>query len=224
MISLKNTKTIYSICIPILFLCVSVMTFHSYAQTEENSAPPPSLSDILNPQEEEEVRDVPITPALLANDYFKSCVAEETLAFNEFEKQLLCGCVSAKMSELLEIEDFKHLKAKTSKGRDVRSNVLAFAYAPCMEYPMETKVTDDCMISPELRDIVSGKELVCKCAKDEFIQHMHDHANTIFTQAQKYTPTTLNPLEYYIVHLGYDSLVNTFTKKCKYDVMYEKQN
>ncbi|MGH1404430.1 MAG: hypothetical protein ACRBDL_09310 [Alphaproteobacteria bacterium] len=221
---LKSTKTICVKCLLVFVLCLGGLPTYSYAQTETDGAAQPSLSDILNPKEEKPERDVPITPALLSNDYFKSCIAKESLAFSDFEKELLCGCVSAKMSELLEVDDFRYLESKTARGRDVRSNILAFAYAPCMEYPIEAKVKDDCMVSPDLQEIVSGKEVICKCATNKFTQYLHDHANAVFLQAQKYEPTTLNPLEYYIVNLGYYSLVKKYTQTCKYNVMYEREN
>lgn len=202
----------------ILVLAFSIIFMHgftagtpAYAQDTNNRS---ALDDIFNPKDPN-ADNTPKTPASMANEYYKSCVAQESLAFNDYEKDLLCGCTSAKMTEFLEVDDYKHLHSSTMKGRDIRSQYMAYAYAPCLQYPMESKVADDCKYSPKLADIRFGKDQICQCTVETFQIFFQKYAADIFKQAQVYHPRTLNPLEYYTTETNaYHSRLNTFIGEC----------
>ncbi len=204
-----------------LFSCLICTAYSGtvFAQDEDVK----TLGEILNgPQETYGNDGKPLTSAVMANHYYKNCVAQDSLAFNEKELEILCGCTSAKMSEVLTVEEFKRLPIKN--GKDARSKMMAFAYAPCIEYIIEDKVTRDCMRSNKLRDIIVGKSLVCGCVNDLFKKYLIADAKNIISRSTLHDPMTLNPLEYYFTGDGYTSQHRGFLESCNFKFRYERDN
>ncbi len=182
------------------------------------------LGDILNPKTEYDDDGKAITSASLANKYYKKCINENSLIFDDIEKDILCSCTAAKMSETLAIEDFKNLDKKGSKGKESRGRMLAYSYAPCMEYVVEKKVTTDCYISKNLDDIVVGKSEICKCVSDNFKQFIKLEAPKMITKYMLYEPMGLNPLEDYFKKKDYWAQHKVFMRQCRFKFEYYRDN
>ncbi|GEM_PF-2126859 len=212
----------FHIAISTIFIATCFVATPSTAQSTDEEVK--SLGDILNPRMDYGNDGKPLTSAIMANHYFKTCMEEKSYIFGEDEKEILCGCTSAKMSETLTVTEFMELNKKTSRGREARSRMLAYDYAPCMEYVIEKKVRTDCMTSSRLEDIVRGKAAVCRCVSNRFKDYINDNAAYIIMRATHFDPMTLTPLEHYFSEKDYSSQRDVIINQCRYDFEYARDN
>lgn len=202
----------------LFLLLLLVISAPAYAQEDVKSLP-----EIVNPSADFENKDQPITATVLANNYFKTCVAEESLVYEDYEKELLCACQSANMSEHLTVDEFKRLKSKSAKGREARGKAIAYGFAPCMEFILESKMTRDCMNAKQLKDMIFGKKKVCGCAVNHYQSIMTRDGSYIIMDSSKYEPMSINPLEYYFRQDSYINQLNALIKACRVDVQYSEE-
>ncbi|MGH1378420.1 MAG: hypothetical protein ACRBB3_06325 [Alphaproteobacteria bacterium] len=207
-----------------LIIAISLgISFNAYAQNPPNNDVQ-SLSDILNDEEDYGSNGKPLTSEIMANHYYKTCSNKKNLSFDEEETKIICACSSAKMSEILSVQEFKDLEKKTKAGKDARGKYIAYAYAPCMKHVIERKVKHDCYASKSLDDVVSGKKSLCKCVVDRFKYHIDQNATLIVRKATHYNPMTLNPLEEYFKHDNYYSQRDHTIKQCRFEFFYKIEN
>lgn len=200
----------------ILVMCISALP--ALAQNA------PSLDSILNEGENYGNNGKPLTSAIMANHYYKTCTMEQSLVFDEEEMKTLCGCNAAKMSEILTVQDFQNLYNQNDKGRDARSRMLAFAYAPCMEHVIEKKVRYDCYSSSQMDDILRGGKLICDCVVDKFTGYVSRNAANIILTSTHYAPMSLNPLEHYFTTRNYNGQHKGYMRQCHYKFVYDRDN
>lgn len=200
----------------LFFIMLFAFTAPAFAQDDVKP-----LSEILNPPIDYGNDGKPLTAKIMANYYYKQCAAEETLVFSDDEKELLCACSSANMSEHLSVAEFKALDQDTVKGRNARGNAVAYGYIPCMEYVIETKVMRDCLKSPKLKDIIIGKKRMCGCAVDHMQNFMMRDGTYIIMDTLKHNPMSLNPLEHYFREDSYRSQREHYLHNCRMSIQYE---
>ncbi len=207
-----------------VLIILATALFVTNSSKAQNNNEVKSLGDIFNPNIDYGNDGKPLTSEIMANYYYKTCIAKKSLAFDEEEKKILCACTSAKMAETLSVEEFMLLDKNTNKARDARSKMLAYTYAPCMEYVIEKRATIDCLSSDITKDIIRGKKAICKCVANRAKQHIIRNAGNIITRATHYDPMTLNPLEHYFINNDYSAQHKIFTRKCRYDFEYNRDN
>ena len=208
---------------PLIFVLLFCIYLHAPAFAQSNNKVQ-SLGEILNEKPDYDSDGKPLTSAIMANHYYKNCVNKESLVFNKNEKKILCGCTSAEMSEVLSVQDFKNMEKKTRKGKDARGRMLAYAYAPCMDYVIHEKIRQNCRQSKSLEDIVSGKKIICSCVIDRFKQFLKTNASYIITDAIHHDPMTLDPLEYYFTRGNYYPQRDVFMRQCRYKFEHARDN
>lgn len=206
----------------LIIALLSLFIPHGYVNAQTPDDRVQSLGEILNPKADEQ--DPSKTPKDRGNAYFKNCMATESLAFDEDEKELLCACTSSKVGEILTGEDFAHLYKDTLIGKEARMKMIAFAYTDCMEYAIKRKVYKDCRVLPIMKMIRHGKSHVCKCTAGHFDKLINSAAAKVIMDGVKYHPMTLNPLEYYFTTDGYYKTLEGFGKVCRAQMVYYKHN
>ena len=204
----------------LLFLCATFSD--AYAQdTMHNKNTQPSIQDILNPNDSQ-AGNIPNTPSAYANEYFKTCMQKGSLALDEFQTEIMCGCTSAKMAQTLTVDEFKVLDQNTTEGQQVRGKALAHAYAPCMPDIIKTKTTDDCLVSPKVYGLSrADKGKVCECFSSRFSDYIIRSAPTMIVQHMEHHPMSMNPLEHFITQTSYVSLEKTFMGQCRYEALHK---
>jgi len=198
----------------------------SYAQnaTNKDNDKVQSLGDILNPQEDDDGLSGVKNAKDMANVYYKKCMKKKSLAFDKDEKEILCACTSAKIGSVITVKEFKHLYEDNYKGKEARGKVIAYAYTSCMDYAVESKLYNDCMVSSTIKKVVTGKRAVCKCSTKEYMDRMFKETSYIVMQAIKYDPLTLNPLEHYFTTNDYGYLFEKNTQYCYSKMIYNDYN
>ncbi len=222
-------KNILHVTLFSFFVFASLANISAHAQSlennENNDEQVKSLGEILNPEEESYGSNgKPLTSAIMANHYYKNCVNKENFVFEKPEKEILCGCTSAKMSELLTVKEFKLLNEKSKSGKDARMKMLTYAYAPCMEYVIEKKVKSDCYKSKSLDGVVFGKKAICNCTANHFENFVNRNAAYIIMNAVHYNPMTTDPLGDFFLSSNYYSQRDLFARRCRFDFQFKKDN
>ena len=216
-------NTFQKIALVLIFSALTMVASQALAQGNEEEEVK-SLGEILNPVPDFDENMPGLTPADFANQYYKECAAEESWVLDPEEKKYLCGCNSAKMSELLTVQEFRDLDLKGPVGNEARGKMLAYAYSPCMDHVIEKKVKHDCYVSKHLENIVNGKKLICKCSADRFKRFMSLNSPTIIMNAVHYDPMTIDPIEKYFADQNYFAQRDQFIKQCIYEVKYSFEN
>lgn len=200
----------------LLFLCLIPQI--SAAQDDVES-----LGRILN--EPGEYRDgKAVTGEDFANMYYEKCVSEKQDVFVEREREILCTCMAAKMSETLTLSEFQALERKTVAGRDARGKVVAFAHLPCMSYVMDSKIHRECRKLPVVQKLITGKNTLCGCTKNRYKKYLIQNASFIAQNARLNEPMSMNPLAIFFEGREHNYHIKNFTKKCKFDIDYNKYN
>jgi len=205
----------------ISLLTLAIPAHAVYAQSSDDVQ---SLGDILNPPKTFNPEGKPITVSLLANEYYKTCVTQESAKFNEAQMETLCACSSANMSQNLSIQDFYDLEKPTKAGRDARGKAIAYGYVPCMNYVTDDVITRDCRTDPQMKSVVAGKKAVCKCTLNKFNDYLGRNGTSIIMDGLKYEPMTMNPLDRFFSQRNYKSVLRNYIKKCVYNRQYERNN
>lgn len=219
------TSKLLRILIGVLTLCIISMAQLSHAQdTNSNDDSVKSLGEILNPTVKSDDDGKPITPQLMANKFYKTCVKQKTAVFDKSRLKTMCTCNAAKMSEVMTIKEFKAMDKDNIAGRNARGNMLAYAYAPCMEYIIRPMVIEDCYKSPLIEDILHGKKAICTCVESSINQYISQNAGHIIMSAITKDRMTINPLELFFTDNVYYSLHDKYTKDCRYKIQYGREN
>jgi len=205
-----------------LVLC-GFLLMASPAHAQNNDDDVKSLGEILNPQPEQDPTNVQNADEM-ARVYYKSCMAEESLAFSNEEKDMLCACTAAHLDRTITPQDYRHINADTVKGRDIRGKVIAYAYLECVDYALESKFHADCMVSPIISSIIRGKSQVCSCTADKYKEMVANNTSYIVMEALKYNPMTLNPFEHYFTSRDHGDNMDNYIRHCKSRMLYKKHN
>lgn len=204
-----------------LFVCFFFTTnITVYAQSDDDGVK--TLGEILNPQTDDMASVA--TAKEMTQIYYKRCIAEKSLAFDKQEKELLCTCTAANMGQVITVSEFNNMYKDNIKAKDTRGKVIAFAYTECMNYVIESKLYNDCMVSPALNSVIRGKKNICECSSAEYVKTINNEASYIIMEALKYNPMTLNPLEHFFTTKNYGYMADKYTESCKYKMLYKKYN
>ncbi len=217
---MRPTRHIIHTVLFISLLSLFIPNSFVNAQTPDDEVK--SLGEIFNPKVNDYGANLPIKER--ANIYFKKCIATESLAFDEDEKEILCACTSAKMGNILTGKEFVHLYKDTLIGKEARMKMITFAYTDCMEYAIKKKVYKDCRVMPLMKSITRGKSELCKCVAGHYDQNINEAAAHIIMEGIKYHPMTLNPLEYHFTTNAYYGILKKFGKICRGQLMYNRHN
>tara|TARA_B100001989_G_C24548849_1_gene472811 strand:+ start:1315 stop:1971 length:657 start_codon:yes stop_codon:yes gene_type:complete len=214
--------------IKVIFLGLLIgFSFQSYAAYAQDSAQDiVPLDEMLNPDmlEKKEKPKVPTTAADYGNFYFEQCINEDDPIFTPSEKEILCGCTAAKMTELLPVSDFRILNQDSKAGRTVRQNVLLYAYAPCMPYVIQEYARKDCLRSEQTQNIGAGRESICRCVGQRVDKEVAMTAIDLIEIFNMEHPEKIDFLKYYFMGPLYESTRWSNTKQCIYEQSYSRHN
>lgn len=210
----------------LFLLCLGLFSDVSFAQGNGSDEPVPIDKDLTTPKKPEPPQ--PKTIEDLANVYYKKCVARDNKAFIKSEKETLCGCTAAKMTEMLTFKEISLLETEDPLGQNggqmARKKFLTLIYVPCMPYATKHFTKSDCYSNQRIKKVPIGKVAVCKCVSDELTSYVDRLSPTIIYDSAIKNPMSLDPLEEYFISEGYNITRNRIIEGCIYNLSYEKQN
>ncbi len=204
----------------VMLLCMLTPCIAANAQKANDEVQ--SLGEILNPRAKNSGSELGVKER--SNLYFRKCMATESLAFDNEEKEILCACTSAKLGEIITGEEFVELYKDTKAGANARMKVITYAYTECMNYAIKSKVYKDCRVLPLMGKIKHGKDFVCECLTNQHEDLVNKGASRMIMDGVKHDPMTLNPLESYFTTDSYYNTLENYVKICRARLMYNKHN
>jgi len=129
-----------------------------------------------------------------ANQYFQNCLQTDHPYLKGKDLELLCGCTSAKFSEVMTPQNVQAMQHNTPEGQHQRNRVLMFVYAPCIEYPTRAMILSECLSKPQTQHLMKNPSSTCKCLADGVAEDMAELAPQYIESSIRRNPENLDPL------------------------------
>ena len=184
------------------------------APQEEVEPPAPAL------QEAE-----PVTPPIegtieatdnkaFANEYYKNCMAQDHAVLKGNDKEMLCSCTSAQLTEHFTQEQMQTSMEDSEDGAFQRARLALNVYTPCIEYPTNALVTDNCLSNPQVQAGIPNYQAVCGCVGDKMGAFMKIKAPAYMRSALAENPEDLDPLRVLLESDLYNDNTQGFLNAC----------
>ena len=163
------------------------------------------------PEEKPQIAPAPsMTIKQHANAYFENCMrAENPMLKGEF-KEMMCGCTSSKIPEVMTVEQYTAMAEDSAEGLHQRNRMMMFIYTPCIEYPTRALIMDSC---PKLAALKHPKK-TCGCIADGMADYMNEKAPQAIQEAIKRNKKDLDPLRHLLESTGYRQMEQYNLRKC----------
>ena len=80
-----------------------------------------------------------------ANKYYENCAALRDERMSEDTQNAFCACTSARVMDAMSMEELTTMYQDNQQGRNMLNKMLTDVYAPCMNFPVQDLVHDNCM-------------------------------------------------------------------------------
>lgn len=129
-----------------------------------------------------------------ANDYYKACMTPDDERMSDDAQESLCGCTSAQMMLVMTAEDIKTMSPKPGPGRAAYDKMLAEAYGPCMQIPVEEDIYNGCMKDGHIKQFaLKDQGKLCRCLATTTTETLPIEAPKIVRKNLKTTPDLTDP-------------------------------
>ncbi|MGZ9097690.1 MAG: hypothetical protein ACXW30_05280 [Micavibrio sp.] len=99
-----------------------------------------------------------------ANTYYKKCMQNDDERMSDATQESLCSCTAVKMMSVITNEDIVQMSPEPGPGRPAFDKMLADAYGPCMQIPVEEQLHTECMNDPKIKEFaLRDQSALCRC-------------------------------------------------------------
>ena len=136
-------------------------------------------------------------------------------------KQLMCGCTSAKIPDIMTLEQMKAMANDTPEGLEQRNRMMVLVYTPCIEYPTRAMVLYRCLPDPKLQAVVGDTGPICNCLADNMAMFMRVRAPRTIESALRHNQKDLDPLRLLMESKGYETAETQTLNGCLKNTNYK---
>lgn len=160
--------------------------------------------------------DVPLAPppspeqSAIGNQLFANCIAQDHPILKGDDKELFCGCTSAKAMDVMSPQNIKDMNTDNAEGRMQRNRMLMFVYAPCISYPTRALILNSCLDKKELKN----PKGTCVCLADGMSDFIQIEAPGVIQHALKRNPKNLDPMQFLLESSKYKSKQHQVMIRC----------
>jgi hypothetical protein len=162
----------------------------------------------------DQVAPAPRTINQFANDYYANCKKQKHAVLKGEALELLCGCTSSKIPEVMTVTQMEATQYDTPEGLKQRNRVLTDVYTPCIHYPAQALIFDQCLSNPQVSSSMKNYKHVCKCLADNMAGLMKENAPATIDQALKDNPENLDPLRALLESPSFNEASQVHMKAC----------
>lgn len=159
-------------------------------------------------------RPDPETLEDFANQYYFNCIERDDHLLDEESLQILCGCASAKIIEVMGLQDMKVLGDKTSEGELQRSRMLFFVYTPCFEPAIKALVHKQCINNDKVKSGLKYYKKICACSSDGMADFMRERAPDYMGGSLRRRDAHKEPLRALMESRAYEEQSRYYMNKC----------
>ncbi len=149
-----------------------------------------------------------------ANDYYANCKKQKHPVLKGEALEMLCGCTSAKIPDVMTVTQMEATQYDTPEGLKQRNRVLSDVYTPCIHYPAQALIFDQCVNNPQVSSSMKKYKHVCKCLADNMAGFMKENAPATIDQALKDNPENLDPLRALLESPTFNEASQVHMKAC----------
>lgn len=107
----------------------------------------------------------------LANQYYLNCIKTPPGIMRISSLKALCGCTASEMAEVMSADEIRLMYEPTPEGEYQRQRMMGLVYVPCMKYPVEDLVRNNCISQREIREGLKHASQVCSCLGREMAEY-----------------------------------------------------
>ncbi len=226
--------------IKIAFLMLTLLAWGAYAldvhaadlfvkpnsDESEQATPSPSAP---SPEQQDDVLDLlgesPSVEALqaepkaqtindFANAYYKNCMKQQDPILQGESLGMMCACTAAKVSDTMSVKNMQAMQNNDAEGKLQRSRMLMFVYTPCIEYPTQALITNQCLNNEGVRSSMKNYQRVCECLGDGMAKFMREKAPKYIEAAIRRNQNDLDPLKHLMQSRVFDEQSQYHMRSC----------
>ncbi len=192
---------------------------------QEQAAPaaeaPSATPNIPELQAPEQTPVEPQNIEEMANTYYRNCMAKQHPMLDGENQQLLCGCTSAKIPEVMTFDQMKAMGEDTPEGLEQRNRMMLLVYTPCIEYPTRSMVLYRCLDNGQLKAVVGNTQPICSCLANNMALFMREKAGPAIELAIKRNQKDIDPLGMLMQSRGYERAETQTLHGCMENTNYQ---
>lgn len=132
-----------------------------------------------------------------ANAYYQACMdrADERMSLSAQES--LCSCASARMMVMMSVQELATMNPDPKHpGRAAYNKMLMNVYGPCMQHPVEERLTGECERDRHIRAFsLRDPGALCRCMAQQTGTTFEQNAPDIVRRLLYFLPGMEDPLE-----------------------------
>jgi hypothetical protein len=135
-------------------------------ESEEPSQPPEAAQPAETTQKPEESQDAGAVIDKMADAFYINCLRKMNPDITQQDLQGLCECTAKRMKTEMTPEQIKIMAQNDEAGRLALNHMLLDIYAPCMNYPVQSRLEKQCHSAPKAENLPAGLdwEKICYCS------------------------------------------------------------
>lgn len=131
-----------------------------------------------------------------ANAYYQSCISRADERMSLSAQEGLCSCAAARMVTTMTLEDLVQMKPESGPGRAAYNKMLAEVYGPCMQFPIEDELHNECMRDSKIKQFaLRDQGALCHCMAKKTGALMPDQAPGLMRNIIKHNPGISDPFK-----------------------------
>ncbi len=135
-----------------------------------------------------------------ANAYYKKCMENDDQRMSDESQESLCSCTAVKMMSVVTEEDLARMSPAPGPGRASYDKMLADAYGPCMQLPVEDQLFGECMKDSKIKQFaLRDQSALCRCMAKNSTRMLAVEAPNMMREKLQKTPDlkdAFDPLAY----------------------------
>jgi len=131
-----------------------------------------------------------------ANAYYTNCKAQSDPRLRTETQEALCACTAAQMMQKMTVEDVHMMAGNNQAGRLALNKMLLEVYAPCMNFPVQDMIYDECMNDEkvDMAGLNMDKTILCGCMGEKTGVWMATSGRALMSQILARTPNITDPI------------------------------
>lgn len=131
-----------------------------------------------------------------ANQYYQSCIRQDSAATGPENMRMLCSCAAAKIVEVLTQEELQSLSPEAAQNRPVRDKILLDVYAPCLDEMAPELFAHQCASDESLHELGDQFDVTaaCGCVGERAGKWFKGKGRAIVSGLLKANPLLVDPI------------------------------
>ncbi len=130
----------------------------------------------------------------MGKQYYQNCISRRNYVMTEDTQEMLCTCTAAKMMETMTLEDMQIMVMNTQEGRIALNEMLINVYAPCMEFPIQDLIQDQCVNDPSITAMSKRPVALCDCLALDVADYIATNGPNVLREVLAKDPNITDPL------------------------------